>query len=216
MANTRTTKTGARKKDEKKLAKVTEKAGKGGSVSVSSANEASTAPEPETSSGRGEKVSTGEKVAALAEKPGPKSGSPMVSAKSIPGPSEIRAHPDANLTEQELQVLYRKLIEERNRVLSGFDRHVSEALQDDDPLADEIDIAQRYTDQAWLFRFADKERKLLIEIDAALEKMRTGEYGICEGTEEPIGYKRLELRPWTRYSVGYKELLEREKAQHTR
>lgn len=140
----------------------------------------------------------------------------MSNAKPIPDVSQVRAHPDAKLSKTEMATLYQKLIDERNRVLSGFDRHVSEALEDGDVLADEIDIAQRSTDQAWLFRFADKERKLLIEIEAALEKMRSGEYGLCEGTDEPIGYKRLELRPWTRYSVGYKELLEREKAQHTR
>jgi DnaK suppressor protein len=63
---------------------------------------------------------------------------------------------------------------------------------------------------------ADKDRKLLIEIDVAIEKMKNGEYGLCEGTDEPIGFKRLEIRPWTRYSVAYKELLEREKAQQAR
>jgi DnaK suppressor protein len=140
----------------------------------------------------------------------------MSNARPIPDATQVRAHANAKLTKSEVQSLYQKLIDERNRVLSGFDRHVSEALEDGDVLADEIDIAQRSTDQAWLFRFADKERKLLIEIEAALEKMRSGEYGLCEGTDEPIGFKRLELRPWTRYSVGYKELLEREKAQHTR
>lgn len=137
-------------------------------------------------------------------------------ARGIPGPNEVKAHPDAKLNKSEVGSLYQKLIDERNRVLSGFDRHVAEALEEGDVLADEIDIAQRSTDQAWLFRFADKERKLLIEIDAALDKLRTGDYGLCEGTDEPIGFKRLELRPWTRYSVAYKEMLEREKAQQAR
>lgn len=131
-------------------------------------------------------------------------------------PSQLRAHPDAKLSQKELTQLYGKLRDERARVIGGFEKHVQEALSDDDVLADEIDIAQRSTDQAWLFRFADKERKLLIEIDAAIEKMKNGEYGICEGTDEAIGFKRLELRPWTRYSVAYKEMLEREKAQQAR
>jgi DnaK suppressor protein len=131
-------------------------------------------------------------------------------------PSELRAHPEAKLTQKELTALYTKLFEEKARVVNGFEKHVQEALSDDDVLADEIDIAQRSTDQAWLFRFADKERKLLIEIDAAIEKMRNGDYGVCEGTDEAIGFKRLELRPWTRYSVAYKEMLEREKAQQAR
>lgn len=199
-------KSSARKADEKKPSR----------------SAASEKPAAKTASG---KTSPGtEKAAKAAPAPAPKAaadkGVPppgtMANQKPIPDASQVKAHPDAKLGKTEIQNLYQKLVDERNRVLSGFDRHVSEALEDGDVLADEIDIAQRSTDQAWLFRFADKERKLLIEIEAALEKMRSGEYGLCEGTDEPIGYKRLELRPWTRYSVGYKELLEREKAQHTR
>ncbi len=65
-------------------------------------------------------------------------------------------------------------------------------------------------------RFADKERKLLVQITSALEKLEEGDYGVCEGTGEPIAIKRLELRPWTRYSVEYKEQVERERKQHHR
>jgi DnaK suppressor protein len=148
--------------------------------------------------------------------PPPKDGKSASGMKENPEAGQVRAHPDAKLSPKEVQSLFQKLVDEKTRVVSGFDRHVQEALSDDDVLADEIDIAQRSTDQAWLFKFADKERKLLIEIDAALEKMRGGEYGLCEGTDEPIGFKRLELRPWTRYSVAYKEMLEREKAQQAR
>lgn len=157
------------------------------------------------------------KAAAAAPRPEPKPA-PKSEAKPVTkvDTSQLHAHPEAKLTQKEIVSLFNKLIEEKSRVINGFDRHVQEALSDDDVLADEIDIAQRSTDQAWLFRFADKERKLLIEIDAAIEKMRNGDYGICEGTDEAIGFKRLELRPWTRYSVAYKEMLEREKAQQAR
>jgi DnaK suppressor protein len=140
----------------------------------------------------------------------------MANQKSVPDPSEVKAHPDAKISKQELLHLYNLLIAKRNSVLDGRDQHVNEALNDTDGLADEIDIAQRSTDQAFLFRYADKERKVLIAIEGALEKMRSGEYGLCEGTDEPIGYRRLEASPWTRYSVEYKERLEREEAQHVR
>jgi DnaK suppressor protein len=128
----------------------------------------------------------------------------------------VRAHPDAQLTQDEIALLYEKLVAERERVLAGHDRHLSEALADSTVMPDETDMAQRSTEQAYLIRFADKERKLLTEIEHALDKMRGGEYGLCEGTDEPIGFKRLELRPWTRYSVGYKEQMERERSQHRR
>lgn len=205
MAKARADK-GTRKSDEKKKASASEKGSRtaSGKTSPGSAKAATAAPVKPV------------KVEDAAVRPERTASAALANRKSIPDASQVRAHPDAKLTRQELLVLYQKLVDERNRVLSGFDRHVSEALEDGDALADEIDIAQRSTDQAWLFRFADKERKLLLEIEAALEKMRSGEYGVCEGTDEPIGFKRLELRPWTRYSVGYKEILEREKAQHTR
>lgn len=128
----------------------------------------------------------------------------------------VRAHPDAGLTAEQVEALHQALLRERMRVVEGFDRHLHEALTDAVVMPDETDMAQRSTEQAYLIRFADKERKLLQEIDRALEKMRDGDYGVCEGTEEAIGYKRLELRPWTRYSVAYKEQIERDRAQHRR
>jgi DnaK suppressor protein len=131
-----------------------------------------------------------------------------------PGKPNLQAHPDAKLTKKQIEQLYDHLIEERERVTAGMGNHLSDAIGDSDPLADEMDMAQRHAEQAYLMRFADKERKLLREIGHALSKFENGEYGICEGTGEPISFKRLELRPWTRYSVEYKEQIEREKRQH--
>ena len=59
-------------------------------------------------------------------------------------------------------------------------------------------------------RLLDRDAKLLREVERALDKVKDDTYGLCEGTDEPIGYARLKLRPWTRYSVQYKEELERE------
>ncbi len=123
---------------------------------------------------------------------------------------------DSELTRKQLELLHAKLLHERRRVREGMDIRLSDAINDMEPLADDVDIAQRHSEQAALMRFADKERKLLLEIEHALEKMDNGEYGVCEGTGEPISFKRLEVRPWTRYSVEYKEQLERERRQHRR
>ncbi|HEY8431738.1 MAG TPA: TraR/DksA C4-type zinc finger protein, partial [Sandaracinaceae bacterium] len=155
-----------------------------------------------------------EAVAADTGAPEPETSREAVPRVAPTGP--ISAHPDAQLTQEQVEELYSRLVTERNRVIAGFDRHLSEALGETEVMPDETDMAQRSTEQAYLIRFADKERKLLSEIEHALEKMRTGEYGVCEGTEEPIGFKRLELRPWTRYSVSYKEQMERERSQHRR
>jgi len=138
------------------------------------------------------------------------------SVKSSKPKFEPKAHPDSGLTKKQVKALYEKLVSERDRVIQGHGAHLSDAISNVDQLSDEMDVAQRHTEQAYLMRFADKERKLLVQISNAIEKLETGDYGVCEGTGEPISLKRLELRPWTRYSVEYKEQVERERKQHQR
>lgn len=111
------------------------------------------------------------------------------------------------LTPEELSVFKERLLEERRQVLYRLNQRRAEMV-DTDHSADELDQAGKISDQAFILRLADKERKLLSQIDHALSKFDTGEFGLCEGTGEPIKRKRLELRPWTRYSIEYKEELE--------
>jgi len=47
----------------------------------------------------------------------------------------------------------------------------------------------------------DSERRLLQEINDALDRIEDSTYGICEGGEEPIPKARLEAIPWARYCV---------------
>ncbi len=148
---------------------------------------------------------------APAKKTAPRTQGPTGEFTFVP-----RAHEDAELSKKDLTGLYEALLEKRTSVLKGLGEHLNDAISNVDPLSDEMDVAQRHTEQAYLMRFADKERKLLGEITNALEKMRDGEYGVCEGTGEPIATRRLELRPWTRYSVEYKEQVERERKQRQR
>lgn len=42
-------------------------------------------------------------------------------------------------------------------------------------------------------------------VDRALLKMKEGHYGICEETEEPIGFERLQVVPWARFSIKIQE-----------
>jgi DnaK suppressor protein len=117
------------------------------------------------------------------------------------------------LTREQLLMLHERLVVERDAVKERLAKHLAEVVEDNDNLPDEMDIASRHTEQAYLLRLADKERKLLREIDHALAKFDRAAFGICEGTGEPIGIRRLEHRPWTRYSLEYKEQLEKEKGR---
>ncbi len=81
---------------------------------------------------------------------------------------------------------------------------------------DEADQAADDAEVSLETRLLDRDAKLLREVERALEKVIDKTYGLCEGTDEPIGYARLKLRPWTRYSVTYKEELEREEKRSGR
>ena len=122
---------------------------------------------------------------------------------------------EEELTPEEIEHFKARLIEERENVKDRLSKRIT-GMQDDERPADELDQAGKLSDQAFMLRLADKERKLLNQIELALRKIETEDYGFCEGTGEPISRKRLELRPWTRYSIEYKEELERRKKQGLR
>lgn len=140
------------------------------------------------------------------EEPAPK----PKAAKPAGGKGKLQAHPDSGLTQPQLKKLWARLQDERDKLSVAIRGRVNVATADATPLAEDGDIAQRATEQDYQLRLADKQRKLLNQILAAMDKFEEGEYGICEGTEEPIGFRRLEIRPWARYSVEYKELRDRQ------
>lgn len=116
----------------------------------------------------------------------------------------------AGLTPGELAILRQKLLDARDAIERKVSAHAELAVPTESHLADEMDQASRDQDMGFQLLLAGKDQDLTVEIEAALKRLENGSYGLCEGTDEPIGFRRLEARPWTRYSVGYQEQLERE------
>jgi DnaK suppressor protein len=160
--------------------------------------------------------------------PEPKEASPKVGAtKEPPAPLKIErriienpeptkrveAYAGDLFTDKELDMFKNILKEERAKILAQARKAVeSGGIQfDSSDLMDEVDQASAMESQNLNLRLLDRDRKLLSEIDHAISKTVTGDFGYCEGTGEPIPRRRLELRPWTRHSVKYKEKLERMK-----
>ncbi|MES2744238.1 MAG: TraR/DksA C4-type zinc finger protein [Bdellovibrionota bacterium] len=117
------------------------------------------------------------------------------------------------LTREELERFRELLFEEKDKLLYKSAQLVKAGNieLDKNEMLDEVDLASATTEQNLTFKLLDRDRKLLQEIEHALEKIKSGEYGFCEGTGEPIPKRRLEVRPWCRHSVKYKEQLERMK-----
>lgn len=52
------------------------------------------------------------------------------------------------------------------------------------------------------------DQDALYEIDEALSRIRSGTYGICEISGQPIEAERLEAIPWTRFSLEAQRTVE--------
>lgn len=124
----------------------------------------------------------------------------------------LQAHPD--LTIDDVRALEAKLETERKAIMERTQARAAEALGERLQLPDEADQASAQEAQAFELKLANKDRKLLNLIEHAQDKMRRGEYGLCEGTDEPIELRRLQARPWARFSLAHKEMLERDRALH--
>ncbi|AQT69727.1 General stress protein 16O [Anaerohalosphaera lusitana] len=71
------------------------------------------------------------------------------------------------------------------------------------------DLGSDNFEQDFALGLMDSERKLLYEIDSALQRIEDKTYGICEGTGQPIPKARLNASPWARYCVQYQEMVEK-------
>jgi DnaK suppressor protein len=70
---------------------------------------------------------------------------------------------------------------------------------------DEIDQANDMIEREMGYAMSDNMRQNLKEVDNAIEKLQSGDYGVCEGCHKPISEKRLKLLPFARYCVSCQE-----------
>jgi len=70
------------------------------------------------------------------------------------------------------------------------------------------DVATDMYDREFNLGLASKDRELLHKIDAALQRIEEGTYGICMGTGKAITQARLKAIPYAEYCLSHQEELE--------
>jgi len=106
--------------------------------------------------------------------------------------------PDTNGIQQYSELLLR----EKERVQSQLNGRLETlhsgrlAVEDQAPVLHEQFVSIRFNNFAY---------EKIKAIDAALERLKRGEYGICEECDEPISEKRLMAVPWTRHCLQCQE-----------
>ena len=108
--------------------------------------------------------------------------------------------------------LYEKLInkksEVQNRPLAS--RHALSLLGGERG-GDQADQVNRLQEEARHTEQIQRDALLLKNVVMALARMESGNYGICEQTEEVIELNRLQSLPWTTLSIEGAEIEESER-----
>lgn len=132
---------------------------------------------------------------------------------------------EKRLTTVDIAYFKEMLLEKRKEILRSVNEFEDEALKKSrlDAAGDlssmpihMADIGTDNYEQEFALGLMDSERKLLTEIDDALERIEQNTYGICEGTSKKISKARLKARPWARYCVEYAQMLEQGLARETK
>ncbi|HTP34203.1 MAG TPA: TraR/DksA C4-type zinc finger protein [Candidatus Acidoferrales bacterium] len=97
------------------------------------------------------------------------------------------------------------LLAKRRQVLSGlgskFDERACMGRVAED------DQAQISHEEFISLRLNGLDYEQLRMVEEALDRLDSGDYGICVSCEEPIAPKRLNAIPWARYCVTCQELV---------
>jgi DnaK suppressor protein len=98
-----------------------------------------------------------------------------------------------------MEIYQRMLIEKRESVLAGLGIKF-DTLAKMGRVAEE-DQAQISHDEFVSLRLNSLDYGQLRLVEEALDRIRSGDYGVCLSCEKPIPVKRLQALPWARYCV---------------
>jgi DnaK suppressor protein len=102
-----------------------------------------------------------------------------------------------------------KLLARRQELIAISQIFLVELKENGIKAADTLDQSSHHTEMFIDFSTSERQQKILHDIDLALVRIDTGEYGYCEITGEEIGLKRLEAQPLAARCVEAQKMFER-------
>jgi DnaK suppressor protein len=118
------------------------------------------------------------------------------------------------MSAQQLEYFRNKLLKWKEDLQKDTTETLIHMQEESSNEPDVNDRASTETDRSLELRTRDRERKLILKINQALERIEDGTYGYCEATGVPIGLARLDARPIATLCLEEQEIHERlEKTQ---
>ena len=101
------------------------------------------------------------------------------------------------------------LLRKRQDLMRAYSISKGDSQSDlDNGTEDYVDYAVNSYAREFLLSLTEMERKQLLLVEDALNRIDRGEYGYCQQCGEEIAVKRLEVQPWARHCVRCQELEE--------
>jgi DnaK suppressor protein len=104
----------------------------------------------------------------------------------------------------------------KDKLLSWKDKLVAQSQNIQRAIAEQTERTPDHVDEAITEEnlleeliFAERNDNLIEQINRALHRIETKEYGYCEKTGEKIGVGRLEAWPIANYTIGVQEAMEK-------
>ncbi|HKJ05382.1 MAG TPA: TraR/DksA C4-type zinc finger protein [Geopsychrobacteraceae bacterium] len=114
------------------------------------------------------------------------------------------------MDEEQLEAARQRLLVMREEVLEDSAKAYAASQElGKDGVPDIGDMSSNSYTQEVLMNLSETQRSRVRDIDAALERMDKGVYGLCARCEEDIPMRRMEVRPFSRYCVECKSEVEK-------
>ncbi len=114
------------------------------------------------------------------------------------------------MNDQQLHEAKQRLEKMRREVIQGL-QDASNAARElgQDAVPDIGDMSANTYSRDILLNLNEAQQQKIRDIDAALDRLENGVYGLCARCEEEIPLRRMEVRPFSRYCVECKTEVEK-------
>jgi len=162
------------------------------------------APGKAPANARGGKVVKIPKIARFTLKAPPPPPKPKPPTRRIPKPASIATRRKEKAHFREL------LLKKRQDLMRAYAISKGDSQAElDNGTEDYVDYAVNSYAREFLLSLTEMDRKHLLFVEEALNRIDRGEYGYCQQCGEDINLKRLEVQPWARHCVRCQELEEK-------
>ena len=107
--------------------------------------------------------------------------------------------------DQDTQAFFKEILLKRlDELYDEAEKTVAGMTDTEETFPDPTDRATLESDRNFMLRIRDRERKLIVKIREALQRIEDGTFGLCESCGDEITADRLKARPVTTLCIECK------------